>query len=260
MRLIADLWTSSELLHIRKDPSGLSFSSFESPSFPSVFGFFPIRNRISACSAPFDQSDVGTKYVLLSPACLTSPPLLLPLCMCFTFRRPGSAFQLQCMHWASLSSILCMHFRIYFDSALRYSLAPFWDILGRHFQIFLGYAVRYAVLRDHHVVVMTFLAWSAYDNKIFSLCRVAWCRSFPSMYQFRDSASLAWKVVCVNSLCCLCSDADCSWHDSGDGMIVKWWTESYLSADGRFIEVLFPYVRQGNEEITMNLKISCIHA
>ena len=153
IRLIADLWTSSESLYFRKDPSGLSFSFFASLSFPSGFCFFLIRNRISACCELFDQSDVGTVYVLISPACLPSPYLLflLPLSLCFIFRRPRTASQLQWQHWAPLWDILGLSFEIFLGSHLRYSWALLWDswsllsdILGLYFDIFLGSTLRYS--------------------------------------------------------------------------------------------------------------------
>ena len=145
MRLIADLWTSSEFLYIRKDPSGLSFSFFASPSFPSVFGFFLIRNRISACCDLFDQSDVGTIYALIPPASFPFPYLLLlPHSLFLSFCRPSTASQLQWQHWASVWDILGLYFEIFLGSTLRYSWALLWDILGLYFEIFLASTLRYS--------------------------------------------------------------------------------------------------------------------
>ena len=159
MRLIADLWTSSELLYIRKDPSRLSFSFFASSSPPSVFGFFLIRNRISACYDLSCQSTWGLyTYLYLQLLFLLRTYFFFFLFLCalhsvdLTLRsnfsgNTGLHFQIFFgstlgYSWAVLWDILGLHFEVFLGSTLRYSWAPLWDILGLHFEIFLGSTIR----------------------------------------------------------------------------------------------------------------------
>ena len=88
----------------------------------------------------------GSIYVLISAASLPSLYLLLlilPLSLCFTFRRPSTAYELQWQHWALLWDILGLHFEIFLGCTLKYSWALLWDILGLYFEIFLGSTLRY---------------------------------------------------------------------------------------------------------------------
>lgn len=136
MRLIADLWTSGELLYIRKDPSGLSFSFFAPPSCPSVFGFFLIRNRISACCDHL----ISLTWGLYAYSYL---PLLFLLRTYFFFFLFLCA--LHCVDLALLTNFCD-------NTGLYYSWALLWDILGLYFEMFLGSTSRYSwvLLWDIH--------------------------------------------------------------------------------------------------------------